>query len=255
MPPRGITLSQRLFMRRAAVCSRRCMNLITNDAAPPLLAAPSFRGWSTVFTTYDTVSPMTMVDENLMSMPRILSTVTDLPAELIVRVLEFLSGAWPTTEWGNVYTPSSLVALNKHEIGCCALMCRYWSTVVRRRLFKELCLRTGDDADNQISFVTFPHAPDVSTVQHILILTLVQKIADPPWAQRIFVHKKVFPKISQIKLELQADSGFVDSHQETISPVRSLFPQLPRALPPFTLTSLPAALAKFKTSYFAIAGT
>lgn len=165
------------------------------------------------------------------------ATVTDLPAELVSRVLEFLSGAWPTTfEWGGMYTPGSQVALDKRETGNCALVCRYWAAAIRRWSFAKVRLQTEDDANTLISFVTFPHTPDLSFSPHIHSITIIQKITDSPWARKIFIHKKAFPNVTEIKLELQGDPASTDRHIKVARPIRSILPQLPKTLPPCTLT-------------------
>lgn len=142
---------------------------------------------------------------------------TDLPPELLNRILDFIA---PSTR-----TERPPIPFNNRQLGLCSLTCRFWRRC-QQFIFRRVWLRTHQDVLDIASFLDSPHS---HIRDYIDVLDVSQRALCEPWIH--LVHIILSPKLkpgSNPQREL-ALSGF--HSPASYRTFRSIYATLPRPLP------------------------
>lgn len=119
----------------------------------------------------------------------------------------------------------------KRLLGRCSLTCRYWATHIRPFIFGSLTLRSRDDMQGFLAFVSCTE-PTVKIRLYVRTLFLLQAVPSDPWIHFLlnFTPKSALPNLVSITL---ISSGNTTPDEELERAVgRTLYYQnLPNALP------------------------
>lgn len=135
-------------------------HLISNKHPPPYPRPHS--GW------YQVRAPLHPLDTQHESRP---VTAAEIPAELFDFLLAHI-----TLNYGK----SLLVTRDqKRVLGTCSLVCRYWASKCRANIFRQIELRSRQDA---IHIIEFLDAPTSCIAQLIRLVSISpQNVVDAPW--------------------------------------------------------------------------
>lgn len=144
--------------------------------------------------------------------------MANIPPELFQRIIENLCSA---------------PELKKHDLGLCSLTCRYWAATIRPDIFRELTLRSRDDA---IAFLQFIRPESTTTVAsfgaYVQKLSLEQLIRPHgvPWMHLVALASgggpPLLPKLSKVVVMLMGG----DRTQSAFP--TSIYADIPRSIPP-----------------------
>lgn len=155
--------------------------------------------------------------------------IDDLPAELITRIVEILSGRQPESWGGNRYKSYPPLHLSNRELGNCSLICRYWAKILRPEMFRRLVLGTSEDGRLLHSFVESPVSPELAIGPFVWYVKIECNLADHPWLHLVLMSRAKFVNTNEIHVEI------FDTSLNSGSPpilARSIHHFLPHPLPP-----------------------
>lgn len=142
------------------------------------------------------------------------SKAAEIPEELFEDILEYACG-------GSISKPDREA---KGHISTFAMVCRYWARMCRRELFRDITLRTPDDANRFREILSTPALPGLEAVSELVWnLHAAPDNRDEPWLHLLFL--LVIP-------------GLWDARFLSVKPLpsggkpwRNIHPSLPRSLP------------------------
>ncbi|KIP07780.1 hypothetical protein PHLGIDRAFT_408733 [Phlebiopsis gigantea 11061_1 CR5-6] len=174
-----------------------------------------------------------------MSSARNTSLGSTIPPELFERFTHFLSGgdcAIFQDERAR-YSPRIPLKVTKRELGSCSLVCWMWAKALRRNLFKELEIRSHDDARQLMDHAQCDLWPEGFRISaYIDTLILFQNVHHYSWTHNVTHHSSRFPKLrGNVKLILSIPDA--RSNDNTPFP-NTVHHHLPRTLPPAALNHL-----------------
>ena len=126
---------------------------------------------------------------------------SDIPAELLRRILYFVTIDSRGNPRFAAWTSSQLRKEDKQDISACALACSDWAKQCRCLLYQEITLRSAQDIRTLTSFASKPPSSRFTPVSHYIgrINVKCAVIATEPWLHHLYpllklIHHPYDPK-------------------------------------------------------------
>ncbi|EKM57221.1 uncharacterized protein PHACADRAFT_254870 [Phanerochaete carnosa HHB-10118-sp] len=138
----------------------------------------------------------------------------------------------------------------KHELGQCSLVCRYWAVHCRGPIFRNVEIRTLEDAHRLLEFAK-TSTIGISIGSYISSITVRAAVPSLPWIHLITnaIPHDAFPNLNSYTINV-SEAPFSEAPELRPFAPRSVFYGLPRSLPA-TKRPLPLSLRDLRFAAFA----
>lgn len=114
------------------------------------------------------------------------ATAADIPIELHDLILDFF-----TLEDWEGQLGRNHVMISKHDLSCCALVCRTWAAICQKKIFKNITLRSSEDVYELLSLASHLSSQAFRHTDHLRLATTVSL---KPWIH--LVSLKLLPTLN-----------------------------------------------------------
>ncbi|KAJ3529192.1 hypothetical protein NM688_g7885 [Phlebia brevispora] len=150
----------------------------------------------------------------------------DVPQELFDLITSFLILRY--SQHAKNFYERNLVKVDKHEMSCCALVCRRWATICRPQLFQEITISCARDVNTFVSFLQNPKSVISGYIKTVTISPY--KLSTAPWMHLLCL--VLFRTLRPDRLSRLLDITIEGPLPAKLRTLRSIHGLVPRTLTP-----------------------